>query len=165
MRQLTLPLPYLYPGAENKVSHAALAHLVEQLIRNQQMISSSLIGGSIITRVYVQNLHINPCLILGLQRIFGQKHDEKSFVFSVLRRILIYPIYTLHNAGAVNGRLEPKTPAPLLRLIRHSFSTLWRKNPRKPAIHAGLRACCLYPIYTPHFFSLFGCRLGLWAAR
>ena len=39
-------LPYLYPGSENRFPHASLAQLVEQLIRNQQVKSSSLLAGS-----------------------------------------------------------------------------------------------------------------------
>ena len=40
-------LPYCYPGARYIFSYAALAQLVERLIRNQQIVGSNPTGGSI----------------------------------------------------------------------------------------------------------------------
>ncbi len=63
-------LPYLYHSAENKFPHADLAQMVEQLIRNQQVVSSILTVGSIKSRVYVHQKHINPFYFSTIRRIF-----------------------------------------------------------------------------------------------
>ena len=80
-------LPYLYPTAKYGFSHAALAQLVERLIRNQQIISSNLIGGSIISRVYVSQKHINPYSFYTLRRIFVRfAYGDRTFL-----ALLFYP--------------------------------------------------------------------------
>lgn len=142
-----------------------MAQLVERLIRNQQIVSSNLTGGSIISRVYVQKQHINPCFVLGPRRNFRQKIAKIFFIFSILQKFLIYPIYTLCVAAAFAGSPAPKTSASLLSLIPHRIATPWRKISRKPSIHKGLRVLRLYPISTPHFFSLFGRCLNPKAAQ
>ena len=55
-------LPYCYPGAKCANSKADLAHLVEQLIRNQQVVSSILTGGSIKNRGLCEKKSHKPLL-------------------------------------------------------------------------------------------------------
>lgn len=158
-------LPYLYPGATNKFSRAALAQLVERLIRNQQIVSSNLTGGSIISRVYVQKQHINPCFVLGLQRKIWRKIHKISFSFSVLQKFLIYSIYTLAFEGSFSGNSEQKT-FPLSPGIFPFFSSPLRHAIyRISCVHAGLRAEFFYPIYTLSNFALFVRPTGMRGAR
>ena len=65
-------IPYLYPEAKNRFSHAALAQLVERLIRNQQIVSSNLTGGSIKYKGLCRNFLHKPssfALFQGSNRV------------------------------------------------------------------------------------------------
>lgn len=65
--------------------NANVAHLAEQLIRNQQVASSTLAVGSIKSRVYVFQQHINPFRFSTTLRIYDEKlkgcNDFIGFVF------------------------------------------------------------------------------------
>lgn len=144
---------------------ADIAQLVERLIRNQQIVSSNLTGGSIISRVYVQQLHINPCFVFGLQRKIWRKIPKIPFYFSELQNFLIYPIYTLAVEGSLSGNSEQKT-LPLFSGIFPFFSSLLRHTiHRISSIHAGLRAEFFYPISTLSYFGLFARLAGMRGAR
>ncbi len=65
-------LPYCYPGAKCAYNHAALAQLVERLIRNQQIVSSNLTGGSIKYKGLCEKFSHKPssfALFLGSNRV------------------------------------------------------------------------------------------------
>lgn len=81
-------LPYFYPNTGEIFSNAALAQLVERLIRNQQIVSSNLTGGSINSGVYVNYYHINPCFISTLKEIETYFHPTHS---RVSQTINFYP--------------------------------------------------------------------------
>lgn len=135
------------------------------LIRNQQIVSSNLTGGSIISRVYVQKQHINPCFVLGLQRKIWRKTAKISFYFAILQKFLIYPIYTLAFEGSFSGYSEQKT-FPLSTGIFSFFSSpLRQQKHRISSTHNGLRAEFFYPIYTLSHFGLFARLAGMRPTR
>lgn len=125
-----------------------MAQLVERLIRNQQIVSSNLTGGSIISRVYVQKQHINPCFILEQKRDFSRELFKISYACNGLRAKNFYPIATLiffSRSGCKPSEIF--LPHNSRRALKSLFP-LQRQIPFKPYAHKALQTGYCYPIAT-----------------